>query len=196
MRQGRRRISVTPGFCIAMAICLCILPLKWIVCWFLAVTVHELCHCAAAIACGTEIQSVSVSFFGAQIVARPNTAWKEIVCSLAGPIGGLLLLFLHRIMPITALCAFVHAAYNLLPLKHLDGGSAISALMRMIFKKERADSMSKFIDKATRIILFGIGLYFSYSIKWGALALFSVLLLFGKSETIKSSCKRKGLQVQ
>lgn len=196
MLQGRGRVSVTPGFCIAMAVCLCVLPIKWICSWLLALAVHELSHCAAVIACGAEIQSIRFSLFGAQIIAHPNTAGKEIFCSFAGPVGGLLLLFLHNILPITALCAAVHSVYNLLPLQYLDGGGALSAFMHVIFKKERADAVCKFIDKATRMILFGIALYLSYRIRWGALVLFSGLLLFGKSETIKSTCKRQKLQVQ
>ena len=49
---------------------------------------------------------------------------KELICALAGPAGGLILLIFARWIPRIAICAAVQALYNLLPVYPLDGGRA------------------------------------------------------------------------
>lgn len=196
MRQGRVQISVTAGFYILMAISLCTLPLKWVGSWLLAMMVHEFCHCIAVIGCGSDLRKIKLTVFGAEIVADISSAGREMICSLAGPIGGLLLLMFRKLIPITALCAYVHSVYNLLPLAGLDGGRALYSLLHMCIQEERAEKACEIIDRIVRILLLIAALCAAWRMRWCALAVFAVIFLFGRRRIIKFTCKRKRLQVQ
>ena len=196
MQRSRVHISVTTGFCVTMAISLCVLPLKWVCGWLVALSVHELCHYVAVKACGSDIRELKVTMFGAEIVADVNSAGKEMFCCLVGPAGGLLLLLFRKSLPLTAICALTHSVYNLLPLGNLDGGRALLSLMNIITKREKAENICKHIDRIVRLVLFGAALYLSWRMRWWLLSLFAGVLLFCKVGHTKYTCKRKGLQVQ
>lgn len=196
MLKGRLQISVTAGFYILMAISLCLLPLKWVGSWFLAMMVHEIFHCVAVIGCGSDLRKVKLTFWGAEIVADIGSAGREVICSLAGPIGGLFLLMFRKLIPIAALCALVHSVYNLLPLAGLDGGRALYSLLHMCVQEESAEKVCDIIDRIVRILLLIAALCAAWHMRWYALAVFAVIFLFGRRRITKFTCKRKRLQVQ
>lgn len=196
MRRGRVPIIFTAGFCISMAISLCILPLNWVCGWLLAMTVHEFCHCVAVWGCGGIIRKIRLTFLGAEIYADTNGNGREIVCSLAGPVGGLLLLVFHKALPVTAICTVVLSVFNLLPLRNFDGGRTLFCLLRIFLKHGQARVVSDMIDMIVRILLFVAVSLVSWRVRWGIPVVFAVILLFRKHVSIKSACKHKRLQVQ
>ena len=196
MRRNNVSVYVAPGFWILIAISICLLPLSWIVGWLFALFIHELGHCLAIKVCGARLQQIKLTLFGAEIVSDIQTAWKEIICILAGPICGLTLISWHRILPVASLCAFVHSAYNFLPLVDLDGGQALSCILRLICKGINTELACRYIDRVTRVVLFMAAIYMSWRMQWWVLSVFAGILLFHKNRKLKYTCKRKRLQVQ
>ena len=62
---------------------------------------------------------------GAAIDAVLPGQGRELLAVLAGPVGSLLLLGVHRWFPRLALCGLVQGLFNLLPVRPLDGGRAL-----------------------------------------------------------------------
>lgn len=137
-----KHVSVNAGFCILVSLFLLLLPLKWVVSWFLAAAFHELCHCAALTLCKVRIYSVRIGFSGAEIETAPMSFCQEVVSALAGPLGGLLLLLFVRIMPAIAICALFQSVYNLMPVFPLDGGRALYCCISAAWGEARAVAIS------------------------------------------------------
>lgn len=131
MAQGFS-ITVSPRFCIFAAISLILIPLPWLVGWFVAAAVHELFHCLALCMCRKKISQILIDIDGAQICTAQLTDGQIIFCALAGPAGGGLLLFLSGHCPRLALCAFIQTLFNILPIYPLDGGRALRGLTRVL----------------------------------------------------------------
>ncbi len=141
LRPSAGRSSPVPGswmrisgfFCIWLALMLLILPLKWLVAAVVAAFIHEACHALAVKLCGGEVKFLSAYSNGAVMSAIGLTGGKALICALAGPLGGLSLLFLVRWFPRTAICAACQSLYNLLPVEPLDGGNALRLLTEALF---------------------------------------------------------------
>ncbi len=131
MRSNKLRIS--GFFCIWLALMLLMLPLKWLLAALVAALFHETCHVLAVRLCGGEVRFLSAYSSGAVMSATGLTGGKALICALAGPFGGLCLLFLARWFPRTAICAAIQSLYNLLPVEPLDGGNALRLLAQAWF---------------------------------------------------------------
>lgn len=121
-------IRTAPGLWVALALMVLVLPLPWLLAILLSSTVHELCHLAAVRISGVPVIGLRLGGGGAYLETAPMTPLQAVICALAGPVGGLLLLFSARWMPRTALCAAVQSFYHLLPVYPLDGGRALRSL--------------------------------------------------------------------
>lgn len=104
------------------ALCLLILPLRWMLGFALAVSVHELFHVAAVSAFRVKILGIRVSGRGVVICTEPMRPAVEAVSALAGPLGSFTVLLFARRFPEAALIALGQGIYNLLPIYPLDGG--------------------------------------------------------------------------
>lgn len=122
------RVRTTAGAWLFLALLVLLLPLPWLLAVCISSIFHELCHLAAVKLTGGSVTGLSLRADGAHLETLPMPPLKSAVCSLAGPLGALLLLIPARWMPRTALCAAVQSAYHLLPLFPLDGGRAMRSL--------------------------------------------------------------------
>ena len=134
-------IEITAGALILCAAMILILPIQWLIAAVLAAMFHELCHGLTTILLGGKIESVTIGGRGAVMKATLLSAPKEIVASLAGPVGSLSLLLLAKWMPRTAICGLVHGIYNLIPLIPLDGGRILRGIIYCILPPPGANKL-------------------------------------------------------
>ncbi len=116
------KVRIDPACCLMLCLWILVFPVKWLLYWLLAALLHELCHVLAVKAVGGEITDIRIGPFGAEIRARINKPWQEVLCVAAGPICGAIPVFLIRLMPELAICCMALSLYNLLPFYPLDGG--------------------------------------------------------------------------
>lgn len=161
--------SVRPDFCLLIALSLFILPVQWIVGWVLAAAIHELSHILMLRILRIRILSLSLGAGGATITSEPMKPFQELLCALAGPVGGLSALLLLRLMPQVALSAAVQSLYNILPVYPLDGGRALKCAAACIFGEDNAKNVSKIVTIAVIFFLTAAGFLISYRYRLGLL---------------------------
>lgn len=177
-----------------MAATLLWVPVRWMIAWAIAAATHELCHILALKLSGSRIHMIKLDFGGAKIDVQLAPSIKTVFCALAGPVGGLLLLFAYRIAPRTALCALFQSLFNLLPLYPMDGGRALAGLICAVAGEGRALQILPTVEKIVRFLLLLLAVYISIAWHLGLLPVMVCMLLLLRSKNIP--CKRSPYRVQ
>lgn len=164
------RFGVSAAACVTLALMVLVLPIKWILSALLAAAFHELCHMAAARLCGSRISGLNVGGGGAVLTSEPMSRGRELFCVLAGPIGGLMLLFFSRWIPRTAVCAAFQSLYNLLPMEALDGGRALRCVSERLLP-DMADTICAAAEWVCLIAIGILALYAAFFLRLGPLPL-------------------------
>lgn len=185
------RFHVSASVCILLAMMVLVLPLKWVAAAIVAAAVHELCHGVAVILCGGRITRVTLGSAGAAMEIGSMSRGKELICALAGPAGGLLLLLLARYIPRIAVCAAFHSLYNLLPVYPLDGGRALRCGAELL-SPVRADVICLWIERVCLTAIAALAVYACFFLKLGIFPLLPAAALCFR----KSPCKPSPLGVQ
>jgi len=115
---------------IIWALWILLIPARWLLGSAAAACVHEAGHILAVLLLGGNVQRIVIGPFGAKIHAEGVEGVREALCALAGPVGSFLCLLLIRTFPVFGLCALVQGCFNLLPVYPLDGGRALSCLLK------------------------------------------------------------------
>lgn len=164
------RFSVSAAACVTLALMILVLPLKWILAALLAAAFHELCHMAAARLCGCRISGMTIGGGGAILMAAPMSRGRELFCVLAGPLGGLMLLFFSRWIPRTAVCAGFQSLYNLLPMESLDGGRALRCVSERLLP-EKADIICTAAEGICLMAIAVLAVYAAFFLRLGPMPL-------------------------
>ena len=115
-----------------------LMPPQWVAGLLLAELVHELGHMLAVLAFGGSLWAIHLGAWGARIETGPLEPWKEVLCALAGPgAGGMMVLF-WPVFPALAVCSGVQTVFNLLPLPGFDGARIIRSLSALWKEKSVA----------------------------------------------------------
>lgn len=178
-------IKISSASFILLALLLLLLPLPWIIAAILAGIFHEFCHWAAVCLCGGRISRLQLTANGAVMDTCPMSQGKQLICVLAGPLGGLFLLLFLRQIPRIAIIAAFQSAYNLLPLSPLDGARALRCCAELVFPK-RADSICCWVEKSCLFILYILAFCAATFLRLGFFPILLALLL-----TLKVRSSRK-----
>lgn len=188
-----RDIRILPEFFLCLSFLLLIIPVKWLLSWLIAAALHELFHILALKVCGFQIRLVSVGVFGAKIETDAEYGLRSVLCALAGPVAGFLLLLFARKIPIIALCGLFQSLSNLLPIYPLDGGRAVRNLLFRFWPEGRVRRVLAPIETVIGIFLFGLSIYGFLKLHLGILPIFAASLLFLRK---KRPCNQSLLRVQ
>ena len=187
------KVEITPTFCVFASCLLLMLPFRWLFAAVSAAAVHELCHVGAVRLCGGRIFGVRLWIGGAELETDSLPLWREILCTLAGPVGSLSLLHFRVCFPEAAVCGLLQGSYNLLPFYPLDGGRVLHCLTQLIIPNKKWAERTE-----TGIVLvfaFGISLLFlRYGLFLPILILAACLITGGI--TRKIACKSSRLALQ
>lgn len=194
----RRNIpaNVSGGAFLTAALLCLVLPLKWFLAALLAAAVHELFHLLALYACGGRMLGLSIGSRGASIQTGQLSRGRELLCALAGPVGGLMPLLFASRFPRLALCALVYSLYNLIPVCPLDGGRALSCAAYLLLSPKSADRVLLWVKCLCYGTLLSFGIYACFALGLGLLPLLPGILLIVETNPGKIPCKplTKGVQ--
>lgn len=187
---------LSPAFCIILAMMLLTLPLKWLMSAILAAAYHELCHILAIRLCHGEIHHLDISADGARLNIAAISPGRELICALAGPLGGLFLLFFSRWIPRISICAAFQSFYNLLPIYPLDGGRALWCGISMAVSEDRAKQFCKGVETVCLSAIILAAIYGTFIFKLGISCLFPAILIIGHVKYRKTPCKQRLQRLQ
>ena len=165
------------GFYLMLALLLLIIPLPWLVAMFVAGGFHELCHWIVLRVLTGVNAPIYLSGDSARMPIPDMPIWKEMLCAMAGPAGGLLLTFFAPIFPRLALCAMLQSMYNLIPIYPMDGGRILSCVMRFLFAPPIAYKIMTIVSVMIRCLILMLGVYGSLFLGWGIFPLLFATLL-------------------
>lgn len=163
----RSKIQITPVFWISGALALLTVPLNWLGSILAAAAFHEICHLVMIRLCRIRVRQMKLDVRGAVIEMDPAERGKELLCALAGPAGGLLLLLLLPRFPRLALCGLVQSLFNLLPIYPMDGGRALQCTTEMLFPVEIADRICKAVRIAVCVTVIVLSAYMLFLLQRG-----------------------------
>lgn len=194
--QNKVPIFIKPEFCIILALTLLILPVKWIFAWIIASAFHELCHYIALKLSGCKVLHVQINFNGAIMETDILTCTAEILCALAGPLGGFSLLLIAKWVPLVAICGCFQSLYNLIPIFPLDGGRAVACVLKRIFPGTQGERIKSIWDSCILLAFVFGGIYAAIFLKLGVIPLLLAVILVLRNKIVKTSCKQRPLRVK
>lgn len=183
-----RFLRIEPGAYFLGALCLYLLPLRWVTGAFIAATVHEAGHLLALKLTGVPVYSVTLGSMGAKIEMGAPEPGQEILCALAGPAGSFLMLLLCNVFPEATLCGLVQGVFNLLPVYPMDGGRALRCLV--------GEKKSCWIENMVSLLLLISGVYAGIVLNMGLWTCFPGIILAGKRRNRKFPCNETKKAVQ
>ena len=116
------RVRVEGGAWLVLGLAVLLLPLRVLLGIVLAAAVHELGHLTVMYFLGVPVLGINLHPGGARIEAVPMEPGAEVICALAGPVVGALVIFTWKWFPELALAGLVETVFNLIPIYPLDGG--------------------------------------------------------------------------
>lgn len=181
------QLTIKNNTYIYLTILLFLVPLPWLIAWLVAVCIHELGHLSAVRLCGGKVERLTISVGGFCMRSSPMSDTKRVICTLCGPLVGLLPLISYRTFPRVAICAWFLSAYNLLPLLPLDGGHILQILMG-------DDKWFRRVQSVFAFAVVALGVYTFVVLKIGVLPLLIAVILLLKHR--KTPCKKASRRVQ
>ena len=188
-------ISIHTNLFFLAALMVLILPLDWILAATSAALFHELCHILLVYCLNGKILKMNVQSNGCILETTRMKEWKQLICILAGPLGSVSLLLLHRITPKVAICGLIHGLYNLIPILPSDGGHMLQIILNRICQN-RTDEIMKNVAIAIFFAIIAYVIWYYLTVSQTGWPLFLTISLLMKSIPIKTPCKQSQIGVQ
>lgn len=171
-----------------LALAVLLLPLQWLGAAILAAAVHEACHWVAVRLCGGQVCRLQAGLLGAKLEVAGLNVWQELLCALAGPVGGFMLLLMARWLPRTALCAGMQSVFNLLPVYPMDGGRALRCAAMLCLPERAAQRLCAMVERCCLAGIVILGLYGTLILRLGLLPMIlsAILLWRAKKNTLQT----------
>ena len=192
----QHKFTVSAQACILGAVMVLIVPAPWLVAWLGSVILHEGFHCLALMLCHVKICQIKIGVQGTQILTGTLTGGTAVICALAGPAGGLLLVPLVNTFPRLALCALVHSVYNLLPVYPLDGGRALYGCLQLLFPEKSAAFICNIVAGVVLVVIAVVCVAVTFIWKLGIFPIFFAAVFSVSVLKRKMPCKYAGHGVQ
>ena len=196
VRDSKIAVTVSPYACIYAASMLLLIPFQWCAAWLFTAACHEFFHCLVLWLFRKPIERISVDIRGAQIQTTDLSPVETVLCALAGPLGGVLMILLCRTLPKIVICAFFQTVFNLLPIYPLDGGRALEGVMRMFLPERWIRPAADLIEGILLAALVTVGFLSVFVWKLGIIPLLVAVLLVIQRKSRKIPCKWGALKVQ
>lgn len=126
-------------FIIFLVVSLLFLPIDFVINWLLAATLHEISHIIMLYILRIRIFQIQLKATGTYMETEPMTPKQEMLCALAGPLGGFMGVILYRVNPYFAICSFLQSVFNLVPIYPTDGGRVLYSLLRLKLNEHAAN---------------------------------------------------------
>ncbi len=188
-----KKPTVSTSFYLLLACMILTLPLKWLTAAIIAAAFHECCHYGALRLLGGSAGALQLQGAAAKMDVSRLDRGRELLCALAGPTGGFLLLFLLPVFPRIALCGCMQSIYNLLPIYPQDGGRALRCLALLLLPPAYASWLCSFLMWLCIGAMLCLGFYGTFFAQLGILP-----LLIAAAVSIKafSTCKAGEMALQ
>lgn len=149
----------------------------------LAALLHEVGHLLPLSLFGVHVEGIYFTVFGVEIQADTKYLpyWKDIVCTLAGPLMNILTAFILARTAGDYLLAganLLQGCFNLLPLTGLDGARALHLLLNWLIGPERADGICCAVEIACALLFVVLSLYLVICHRTGGFLLFAGVGIF------------------
>lgn len=191
-----RSIRIDAAACLWWAALLLTLPLPWLLAAFAAGVFHEFCHYLMILAVGGVVEGIRIRPGGAVMEVAPLTPGRELLCALAGPLGGCVLLYFARWFPLVALCGLVQSVFNLLPIFPLDGGRALRCAVMLLAPRKDPEQLCRVMGWICLMGLLGLILLAAHCFSWGCGVLLPMAVLVYRFFPGKRPCKTGRLALQ
>ena len=155
------RVTVRPGF-LALLCAGAYFGSVQLLLMFLAVAAaHEAGHLLAARLMGRRVTGLTLSALGAELRLSGVTAfWQDALLALSGPAVNLALAALcaaRGIAPVFIGANLLLGAFNLLPIRPLDGGCAVYALLSLTVSQRWAERLTTMLSGACALSVALVG---------------------------------------
>lgn len=156
-------VELSPGFLFFLALLAQFAGTELFWPYLAAALTHELGHLAALWMVGGRLRRLRLGFCDLCMDISPLPPLRELLTILAGPLANLLCTCaLGRMVPNFAVLSLLLAAYNLLPLRPLDGGRALYCLMG-----ERGSALTNWMENLLGAALLAASLWSAWTLRIG-----------------------------
>ena len=176
-------VSCARELYVYLALLLLVVPVRLLLAVVVSAVVHELFHILAIRLIRIQINSIHIAPRGAVLLTQPMNPKQELLCALAGPLGGFMLFLFFPWMPVISLVSITHSLYNLLPLYPTDGGRILQCLTQLACSAKVGGLIVYWVEAITLSLLIALSVYCSVRIGFGIIPIIfgvSLLLRFAK----------------
>ena len=99
-------LIIRPSFCVGICVGLLLLPMQWVLAWFLASAIHEFGHLLLLKLLKIPVLRITLNLNGTYIETGYMSPMRELFSALAGPLAGFFCIFASSCFFCNSACIF------------------------------------------------------------------------------------------